>query len=118
MTSKNDIRWVGKDKIVFGLKDIHIKLIQSVFSSYSGVDKAVIYGSRAKGNYSTGSDIDFTLKGEDINLSTLLKIENELDDLLLPYKIDLSIFHKIEDPDLIEHINRVGIIFYEKNRAY
>ncbi len=49
-----------------------------------------------------------------MNLSTLLKIENELDDLLLPYKIDLSIFHKIEDLDLIEHINRVGIVFYEK----
>ena len=107
-----------KIKIVFGLKDTHIKHIQSVFSNYSNVDKAVIYGSRAKGNYSTGSDIDLTLKGDDLNLSMLLKIENELDDLLLPYEIDLSIFHKIEDPDLIEHINRVGIVFYENNREY
>ncbi len=102
---------------MFGLKDTHIKLIQSVFSSYSSVDKAVIYGSRAKGNYSSGSDIDLTLMGDELNLSTLLKIENELDDLLLPYKIDLSVFHKIENPDLIEHINRVGIIFYGKNSA-
>ena len=44
----------------------------------------------------------------------LSKIENELDDLLLPYKIDLSIFHQIENQDLIDHINRVGIVFYEK----
>ena len=51
-----------------------------------------------------------------MNLSTLLKIENELDDLLLPYKIDLSIFDKIEDPGLIEHINRVGTVFYNKEQ--
>lgn len=99
---------------MFGLKDIHIKVIQSVFSNYSNVDIAVLYGSRAKGDYRTGSDIDLTLKGDDLNLSTLLRIENELDDLLLPYKIDLSIFHKIENPDLVEHINRVGIVFYKK----
>lgn len=98
---------------MFGLKDTHIRLIQSVFSSYGSIEKAIIYGSRAKGNYRTGSDIDLTLRGDDLNLSTLMKIETELDDLLLPYKIDLSIFHKIEDPDLIEHINRVGCVFYE-----
>ena len=69
---------------MFGLKDIHIKVIQSVFSNYSSVDKAVLYGSRAKGDYRTGSDIDLTLTGDDLNLSTLLRIENELDDLLLP----------------------------------
>ena len=99
---------------MFGLKDIHIKAIQSVFSNYSSVDIAVLYGSRAKGDYRTGSDIDLTLTGDDLDLSTLLRIENELDDLLFPYKIDLSIFHKIENPDLVEHINRVGIVFYKK----
>jgi predicted nucleotidyltransferase len=99
---------------MFGLKDTHIKVIQSVFSNYSNVEEAVIYGSRAKGNWRTGSDIDLTLVGDGLSLSTLLKIENELDDLLLPYKIDLSIFDKIEDPDLIEHINRAGIVFYNK----
>jgi len=99
---------------MFVLKDIHIKVIQSVFSNYSNVEEAVLYGSRAKGNWRTGSDIDLTLVGDGLSLSTLLKIENELDDLLLPYKIDLSIFDKIEDPDLIEHINRAGIVFYNK----
>ncbi len=44
----------------------------------------------------------------------LLKIENELDDLLLPYKIDLSIYNQIENTDLIAHIQRAGIVFYEK----
>ena len=99
---------------MFGLTDIHINLIQSVFKNHGGIVKAILYGSRAKGNYRNGSDIDLTLVGADLDLSTLLKIENELDDLFLPHKIDLSIFHKIENTDLVEHINRVGIIFYEK----
>ena len=99
---------------MFGLKDTHISKIRSVFARYRTVDKAIVYGSRAKGNYRNGSDIDFTLIGNELDLSTLFKIENELDDLLLPYKIDLSIFHQIENQDLIDHINRVGIVFYEK----
>ncbi len=99
---------------MYGLKDIHIKKIQYVFAGYSNIEKAVLYGSRAMGNYRNGSDIDLTLVGESLNLSTLLKIENEIDDLLLPYEIDLSLFHKIENPQLIDHINRVGKVFYEK----
>ena len=55
-------------------------------------------------------DIDLSLKGKTLTLSLLFKIEIELDDLLLPYKIDLSIYHKIENSDLINHIKRVGII--------
>jgi predicted nucleotidyltransferase len=99
---------------MFGLKDNHLNLIKSVFEGHTNVSKVVIYGSRAKGNYRAGSDIDLTLFGENLNFNTLLKIENELDDLLLPYHIDLSIFNNIENNDLIEHINRVGIVFYEK----
>jgi len=97
----------------FGLKQNHIDAINSVFNQYPEITKATIYGSRAKGNYRNGSDIDLTLTGKNLNLTTLFKIENQLDDLLLPYKIDISILHKIENPDLVEHIERVGIIFYD-----
>lgn len=100
---------------MFGLKDIHIKKIHAVLTNYKAIDKAILYGSRAKGNYRIGSDIDLSLVGCGLELNMLLKIENELDDLLLPYKIDLSLHHTIENPDLIEHINRVGIIFYKKS---
>ncbi len=96
----------------YGLKEQDIKAIQTVFEKYPTIDEAILYGSRAKGNYRKGSDVDLTLRGRGLDLTTLLKIENQLDDLLLPYKIDLSIFHKIENPDLIDHINRIGITFY------
>ena len=99
---------------MYGLRDIHISKIKSVFKQFSNIDKAIIYGSRAKGNFLNGSDIDLTLIGESIDLTELQKIENELDDLLLPYKIDLSLFHKIDNLELLNHIERVGIEFYKK----
>lgn len=101
--------------MMFGLKDQHSQKIRAIFSSYNQIEKVLVYGSRAIGNYRNNSDIDLSLIGNKIDFDILLKIENQLDDLLLPYEIDLSIYHKIENSDLIDHINRVGIIFYEKN---
>ncbi|MBU4305061.1 MAG: nucleotidyltransferase domain-containing protein [Candidatus Omnitrophica bacterium] len=96
----------------FGLKEIAIEKICAVFTKYPQVEKAVLYGSRAKGNYKNGSDIDLTLQGKDLTLDIMCKIANDLDGLLLPYTIDLSIFDQISNPELIEHIQRAGIVFY------
>jgi len=74
-----------------------------------------LYGSRAKGNYKPGSDIDLTLKGIGLDLKLINKISIELDDLLLPYTFDLSIYNAIDDPALIEHIERVGTTFFKSN---
>lgn len=99
----------------FGLKETITQKIRSVLSHYPQVEKAILYGSRAKGNYKNGSDIDLTLRGgADLTFDVLLKIMGELDDLLLPYTIDLSIYRMISDPEVIEHIQRVGIVFYDK----
>ena len=96
-----------------GLKSSDLEKIQLIFKEHLEIDKVIIYGSRAKGNYNPYSDIDITLVGS-IDLTSQNKIENELDDLLLPYKFDVSIFNKIENPDLIEHIKRAGRIIYTK----
>lgn len=103
---------------MYGLKPHTIKAIQNVFAKHKAIEKAILYGSRAKGNYRNGSDIDLTLVGKTLTLSQQFSIETDLDDLLLPYKMDLSIFHKIENEDLIDHINRVGISFYESNSVF
>ncbi len=98
----------------FGLSDEVIGRINSVFLRHPLIDEVIHYGSRAKGNFKTGSDIDLTIKGEQMNLSTLYKVERELDDLLLPYSFDLSIWRHIDNPDLLEHIDRVGVVFYRR----
>lgn len=98
----------------FGLSDKTIEAINSVLSKHSAVKKAIIYGSRAKGNYKNGSDIDLTLVGDGISYNELGTIDFELDDLLLPYTIDLSILCLISDADVVDHIRRIGRPFYER----
>lgn len=103
----------------FGLQESVIQQICAVLAKYPQVQKAVLYGSRAKGTYKNGSDIDLTLVGgEDLSLHVLYRIADELDDLLLPYTFDLSIFSHISDPDVVEHIRRVGVTFYERAEAH
>src|SRR5690348_7297923 len=98
----------------FGLKEETIAKINSVFAAFPEVEEVIIYGSRAKGNFRPGSDIDFTLKGEKLNHDIVSTISWKIDDLLTPYLFDISIFRQISNPDLVDHINRVGQIFYQK----
>lgn len=98
----------------FGLGEDTIGKIQSVFSGFDCVETAVLYGSRAMGTFKVGSDIDITLKGQDIGLDMQYRIKEQLDDLCLPYIFDISIFDGIENQDLKDHIHRVGIVLYNK----
>lgn len=104
----------NQEKIKFGLRWETIEKINFVFQTFDEIDAAVLYGSRAKGNFKPGSDIDLVLKGERIDLHLLNKISLALDDLLLPYTFDISIYDQISNPDLMDHIVRVGKIFYTK----
>lgn len=97
--------------VLYGLKTDVIQQIHTVFKTHKKIEKVILYGSRAKGNFKPGSDIDLTIVGR-LDLSELLKIENELDDLLLPYKIDLSLLDQIQDDSMLDHISRVGKDFY------
>lgn len=97
----------------YGLKDNAIDKIRQVFARYPELEKVLLYGSRAKGNFKPGSDIDLTCIGERLTQSILNKIENDIDDLLLPYTFDISILKHISNPDFIAHVNRVGIVFYQ-----
>lgn len=101
----------------FGLKEHTIEKVREVFAQFPELEEVILYGSRAKGNYRPGSDIDLTLKGKGINLRILNRIADQLDDLLLPYTFDLSIYDHIENPDLVDHIRRVGKVFYRKEEA-
>lgn len=98
----------------YGLTETTIENICAVFARFPGVEKAILYGSRAKGNFKTGSDIDLTLIGEALTSDLCGTIASELDDLLLPYTVDLSIFRELKHAKLREHIERVGTVFYER----
>ncbi len=100
----------------FGLKAKVIEEIQKALSAFPEIKVAVLYGSRAKGNYKTGSDIDLTLKtADEISERLLFRVMHALDNLDLPYSFDISIFDQLDNSELIDHINRVGVEFYNAN---
>lgn len=98
----------------YGLPERTIAKICAVLAQYPAVERAVLYGSRAKGNYKPGSDLDLTLYGFGLTPHLCASIAEALDDLLLPYTIDLSVFAELKHPELEAHIQRVGVVFYER----
>ncbi len=99
---------------MFGLSPDVIRNIKKEFSKFPQIEKVILYGSRAKGNYKDGSDIDVTLIGKNLNLKTVYALEEFLEALYLPYSFDISIFTQIDNDGLIEHILNVGKDFYIK----
>ena len=100
-----------------GLTATTVERIQQVLAHYPEVKTGVLFGSRAKGTHRPGSDIDLTLCGSGLDHTLLTRIAAELDDLLLPYQIDLSLFAAITHPALLDHIRRVGVTLYERSPA-
>jgi uncharacterized protein len=96
-----------------GLSQSVIDQIRAVFANSPTIERALLYGSRAMGNYRRGSDIDLVLEGRGFDESQLLALETQLDDLLLPYCVDLSRLVSIQNEALRDHIQRVGRVFYE-----
>lgn len=100
----------------FGLDDETIEKINSVFYNFTKIEKVILYGSRAKGNFTNGSDIDLTLMGDNLEFNCFLNILSDIDDLMLPYKFDISLYNSITEIELLDHIKRVGKTFYSKKR--
>lgn len=104
-------------KAAHGLSGQTVEKIQAVLARFPQVEKGVVYGSRAKGNFKPGSDIDLTLFGDGLTDKVMSQIYWALDDLMLPYRIDLSLFSGLKHPALIDHIRRAGIPLFERETA-
>jgi predicted nucleotidyltransferase len=96
----------------FGLSEATIDLVIGVLQSYPEVEKAILYGSRATGTFKNGSDIDLTLQGQKLTGDTVAKIANDLDDLPIPYTMDISNFATLDNEDLRIQIQKSGLPFY------
>jgi len=97
----------------FGLSDTVIKELQDVFRRHTNIRKVLIFGSRSKGNYRVGSDIDLAVIGNGIDYNQLLSILCEIDELELLYSVDLLDYQKKKGTPIGDHIDRVGQVFYE-----
>ena len=101
----------------FGLSDKTLETVRAILATCPELEKALVYGSRAMGNYRTGSDIDITLIGAQLNMDMLFKLVRLFDESNLPYMVDLSITANITNPNLIDHIKRVGQVLYQRDSS-
>ena len=96
----------------FGISDVHLKQITKVISSFPSVTRALIFGSRAKGNYKKYSDVDICLFGE-IDAFCAEKVREALNELGLIYEFDVISYNETKSAELLEHIDRVGLELYK-----
>ncbi|OPJ65309.1 nucleotidyltransferase domain-containing protein [Clostridium chromiireducens] len=99
----------------FGLKRIDLEYIIKTIEKFPEIEKAIIFGSRAKGNYKPGSDIDIAIYGEKINFDIVSKLHSNLEEKgPMPYFFDVVDVTHINHKELKEHIERVGKIIYSR----
>jgi predicted nucleotidyltransferase len=93
----------------YGIDHSDFKRLIDVISSNKKISEAILFGSRAKGNYNKYSDIDIALKANDLTFDEQLEIKVMIEELMMPYYVDVLDYDKVQNPDLKDHINRVGI---------
>lgn len=99
----------------FGLTNSDLNYIVDVISSIQEIEKAVIFGSRAKGNYKRGSDIDIAIYGEQITFDTIANLHSRLEEQgPLPYFFDIIDYSHLNHQELKEHIERVGKVIFDR----
>jgi predicted nucleotidyltransferase len=98
----------------FGLSEKTLGSLRAYFSRVSEVDQVILYGSRARGDYHKGSDIDFMLIGPSITPRLLSKMDMEIDDLLLPSFIQITDRKEIRDARFLEVVEKEGVVFWER----
>ncbi|MCD6527566.1 MAG: nucleotidyltransferase domain-containing protein [Desulfuromonas sp.] len=101
----------GKERNRFGLTDRDMTTIQNILGKYPEVETMVVFGSRAMGTHKPGSDVDLAIMDAEVDDSVLCKLINDFSDSCLPYFVDLVCYAALENPELKEHIDSVGIPF-------
>jgi predicted nucleotidyltransferase len=98
------------------LSEKELALMHEVFRAHPTIEQVVLFGSRAKGNARPASDVDLAIFGslDDLQIETLTL---DLDELPLPYKFDVISVETIRHPPFREHIDRVGIILFNRQET-
>lgn len=101
---------------VGGLNDQVLEILRRICAKYPAIRQVKLYGSRAKGNYRENSDIDLVAIGE-IDRFYIANILLDLDETDIPYLVDLQSYSELKNRQLIEHIDRVGLVIYERDQV-
>ena len=104
------------DENKFGLTERTMQTISEIFEKYSEIEEVIMFGSRAMGNYKLGSDLDLAIMNIGVDDKTIMHLKNDFEESSLPISVDLVNFPDLKHPDFIDHIERVGKVFYRKRK--
>jgi predicted nucleotidyltransferase len=104
-------------KANFGLSQRSIDELHGILSKYPDITKVHVFGSRAKGNYKPGSDIDLAIMNQGLAPRTIARVLSDCAESSLPIVVDLVDFHALTNAEFINHIQRVGVLFYASSSA-
>ena len=97
-----------------GLSEHDIQNMMATARDFAQVQQLVLFGSRAKGNYKPGSDIDLAIKCRGDNYDTAVALAAQLNQATrLPYFFDVVDYATIAEPALTAHIDRVGVVLFD-----
>ena len=97
-----------------GLTPMQLALLAQIFQKHTQIECVKLYGSRAKGNFHARSDVDLVAFGNGIDRFLIADILLDLEDSDLPYQVDLQNYHELKNRALIDHIDRVGVVIYQR----
>jgi predicted nucleotidyltransferase len=99
-----------------GLEEWEQLIIIQAIQRFSSIDVVRLYGSRAKGNYRRGSDVDLAIQGEQLSPEICAALHDVLEEETpLPYFFDVTDLNRLQYDGLREHIERVGKTLYSRS---
>jgi len=105
-----------KENVKFGLKKKHLREIVKILASFPEVERAVLFGSRAKGNYRRSSDIDIAVYGKEISFHTILLLKGAFEESYLPFFVDVVNGENLKDEEFKKEIEKYGKVIYRKGQ--
>lgn len=99
---------------MYGMTDDELNLLCSLFARQKEIEQVILYGSRVKGTHKPFSDVDITLLGFRLTRTHLNRLFSDIDESSLPYSFDISIYSQLSTPDLIEQIEKTGVVLYQR----
>lgn len=104
---------------MFGLLDRDIEYINKALKQFDEIEKAIVFGSRAMGNYKKGSDIDIAISGEKVTSNIIYRLDDYLNEVYpLPYFFDIIHYDSIYNENLKKHIDNEGKVLYKKSNPH
>lgn len=95
------------------MNDFILEEIAKIAEQY-GVERVLLYGSRARGNHSPVSDYDIAIYGKHISTADRVSLSHDIDEIRTLKKIDLVFLTDIDDTEFAQRIREEGVIIYEQ----